>query len=247
MRLFDSDAFLNEIRSRKAQAASEISTISQISTPRESKVEAVPEDYSTANEANSANRSSTPPELLAQEGPTKTPQRPVLHEDMAETLKCTADQKASEHNSGDKADVLRGSTLSTFGVFTAVEKKELFAFPPDVEEGLKSLRDDQPRGDYDQERWCGVFRDIMQFAQSWANHPLGIGWTVEELFGANPEQPMALSDCAGLTLQLQGEPVRMLNRDYATVGQTGRSTLHRIRRGATTGTVPIWAIPPRIT
>src|SRR6266851_5020790 len=91
---------------------------------------------------------------------------------------------------------------------------------------------DHPPGDVPLSRWQQFIADARGFVVSgWLDRAQSLGWTIEDLFGADDVKPYARIDRAGLVLLLNGNRVVAISADVAGIEtQTGARQTYR-RRG----------------
>jgi hypothetical protein len=75
----------------------------------------------------------------------------------------------------------------------------------------------EPPADVPQPRWQRFRNDAAEFLDRWGREAKRLGWTVPDLFGADPSRPVARYDRTGLLWALQGEAVVELKAETACI------------------------------
>ena len=65
----------------------------------------------------------------------------------------------------------------------------------------------QPPAEVPRDRWHQFINDAGLFLDHWGRQAEALGWRPEELFGLDPDAPMARYDRMGLIWMLHGETV----------------------------------------
>jgi hypothetical protein len=89
-----------------------------------------------------------------------------------------------------------------------------------------------PPGDMPASRWAQFIADARAFViAGWLDRALALGWSADDLFGADDARPYARIDQAGLVLLLNGDHVVALGPEVAAIEtRTGARQTYR-RRG----------------
>jgi hypothetical protein len=92
---------------------------------------------------------------------------------------------------------------------------------------------DRPPGDMPPARWLRFIEDARAFvASGWLDRARSLGWSIDDLFGADDVRPYARLDKAGLVLLLNGERVVAIGPDVAAI-ETQAGARHTYRRRGT--------------
>jgi hypothetical protein len=75
----------------------------------------------------------------------------------------------------------------------------------------------QPPAEVPRDRWHQFIDDAGLFLDSWGRQAEALGWRPEELFGADPDAPMARYDRMGLIWMLHGETIIGLTATEARI------------------------------
>ena len=89
-----------------------------------------------------------------------------------------------------------------------------------------------PPGDVPPGRWRQFLMDARAFAGSqWAEQAAALGWTEDDLYGADDAAPFARRDKAGLLRLLNGNRLIAISEDAAVIEtRTGARQTYRRRR-----------------
>ncbi|SEE72165.1 hypothetical protein SAMN05444161_6862 [Rhizobiales bacterium GAS191] len=92
----------------------------------------------------------------------------------------------------------------------------------------------EPPADVPQPRWERFRNDAAEFLDRWGREAKRLGWSVPDLFGADPARRVARYDRTGLVWALQGETVVALAAETACLsgGLTYRRPTSRTERGS---------------
>lgn len=97
------------------------------------------------------------------------------------------------------------------GTVPGIRERDYRDLPRDWASGLRRMNTmDMPRGAR-RERWAELVLDAHRFAWGWQAEAIEQGWTLESLFGFNPNEPF--QDEAGLVFSIRGARVLSLFKD----------------------------------
>jgi len=90
----------------------------------------------------------------------------------------------------------------------------------------------RPPSDIPASRWARYIEDARAFLSSdWFEQARSLGWTIEDLFGADDAKPYARLDRAGLVLLLNGDQMVKLTSDAAAIATSmGARLVYRRRK-----------------
>jgi hypothetical protein len=97
-------------------------------------------------------------------------------------------------------------------------------------EGFARLDPDHPPGDVPPRRWLRFVDDMGLFLDRWAAHAALLGWGPYDLFGADRDRPYARIDRAGLLWLLNGDRLRALTENTATIERRRTGARQTYRR-----------------
>jgi hypothetical protein len=87
----------------------------------------------------------------------------------------------------------------------------------DFHVALRALDARRPDRVEDHGRWRQAVADGETFLARWDERALGLGWTVDDLFGLNPLAPLLRYDAMGLLWLLRGRSVVALTSESAAI------------------------------
>jgi hypothetical protein len=118
------------------------------------------------------------------------------------------------------------------------------SLPREIVEGLERLRCTQPPKGYHPDRWVASVKCAVRLASDWASIALQVGWSIEELFGLDPDAPDTRLDVKGLAFSLtDNQSVVAITSQAATIRCTKTGAILRFYRtiGATRS-IPAWEL-----
>jgi hypothetical protein len=114
-------------------------------------------------------------------------------------------------------------------------------------ESCARLNPDRSPADVPLKRWHQLIKDIGEFVDGgWAKTAAALGWTFDDLVGADPERPFARLDKAGLLWLSNGKRLVAMCENTATMEtKTGVTQTYR-RKPHEAGRVLVWELVPKI-
>jgi hypothetical protein len=109
------------------------------------------------------------------------------------------------------------SEVSEVGVLNSLNSQLQPDPCADFHVALRALDARRPDRVEDHGRWRQAVADGETFLARWDERALGLGWTVDDLFGLNPLAPLLRYDAMGLLWLLRGRSVVALTSESAAI------------------------------
>ena len=106
------------------------------------------------------------------------------------------------------------SEVSEVGVLNSLNSQLQPDPCADFHVALRALDARRPDRVEDHGRWRQAVADGETFLARWDERALGLGWTVDDLFGLNPLAPLLRYDAMGLLWLLRGRSVVALTSEF---------------------------------